>query len=164
MDVQTLSCFKALDTHFSTANPRFKRQGELLKLKPNRNESFSAYMARLKEHSEESNLHNITHEDVILLIATMHYIEEELGKDIKHFVNPSWLVVERLAEKYERSMIDEEPHKAGQAKKNAGKIFNQGRMPKHPHMKGKCYRYCSTSHRPSKCKIDKNRNAQNSAS
>lgn len=39
--------------------------------KPSSNEPFSAFMARLKEHSKEYNLDNITHIDVILLcIAT----------------------------------------------------------------------------------------------
>ena len=40
-------------------------------------------MTRLKETSEECNLRNISHEDVILLIATIHCNKEELRKDIK---------------------------------------------------------------------------------
>ena len=111
MDIQTLSCFDVLDTHFRTANPIFKCHGELLKLKPNGNESFSPYMVCLKEHSEECHIHNITHEDVILLITTMHCDKEEPRKHIKRYINPSWLAVERLAENYKRSMIDKEPHK-----------------------------------------------------
>ena len=66
----------------------------------------------------------------------------------------SWLA-ERLAENYEPSMIVEELHKAGQVKKTAGRKPNTGKAPKHPHMKGKCYRCSSTSHRSNKCKVDK---------
>ena len=57
-------------------------------------------MTRLKETSEECDLHNISHEDVILLIATMHCNKEELRKDIKRYRNPTWIVVEQLAENY----------------------------------------------------------------
>ena len=52
-------------------------------------------------------------------------------------------------------MIVEELHKAGQVKKTAGRKPNTGKAPKHPHMKGKCYRCSSTSHRSNKCKVDK---------
>ena len=38
---------------------------------------------------KESDLHNILHEDVILLIATMHCNKEEQGKDIKRYTNPT---------------------------------------------------------------------------
>ena len=67
-------------------------------------------MARLKEHSEECDLHNITHKEMILLFSTMHCNKEELRKDIKCYVNRSWLAVDRLAENNEPSMIDEEQH------------------------------------------------------
>ena len=113
-------------------------------------------MARLKKHSKECNLRNITHKEVILLIATMHCNKEELRKDVKCYANPSWLAVEQQAENYECSMINKEPHKAGQVKKNAGKKSNQRKIPKHPHMKGKCRVCGSTSHRSSKCKLEKN--------
>ena len=138
MNIQTLSFFDALDTHFRKANPIFKLRGELLKLKLNGNELCSAYKARLKEHSEECDLHNIMHKDVILLITTMHCNRGELCKDIKQYVNPSWLAVEQLAENYERSVINEEPHEAGKLKKSASKKKKkQGKMPKYLHMKGK---------------------------
>ena len=55
------------------------------------------YMTRLKETSEECDLHNISDEDVVLLIATMHCNKEDLRKDIKRYRNPTWLTVEQLA-------------------------------------------------------------------
>ena len=81
---QGTSCFAILETHFQVSNPLFKRRSELLKLKPTQGEQFTSYMNRLKETSEECDLQNISHEDVILLIATMHCNKEELRKDIKH--------------------------------------------------------------------------------
>ena len=78
-------------------------------------------MTRLKEMSEDCNLHNISHKDVILLIAIIHCNKEELRKDIKRYRNPTWLAVEQLAEIYERSIVGKETHKAGQVKKQLDK-------------------------------------------
>ena len=69
---QGTSSFAILETHFQVSNPLFKQQSELLKLKPSQGEQFTSYMTRLKETSEECDLHNISHEDLILLVATMH--------------------------------------------------------------------------------------------
>ena len=84
-------------------------------------------MTRLKEISEECDLHNIKHEDVILLIATMHCNKEELRKDIKRYRNPTWIAVEQLTENYERSMVNEEPHKVGQVKRQDNKKKKKGK-------------------------------------
>ena len=62
---QGTSFFAILETHFKVSNPLFKQRSELLKLKPTRGEQFTSYMNRLKETSEECDLHNISHEDVI---------------------------------------------------------------------------------------------------
>ena len=62
-------------------------------MKPTQGEQFTSYMNRLKETSEECDLHNISHENVILLIATMYCNKEELRKDIKRYRNPTWLAV-----------------------------------------------------------------------
>ena len=83
-------------------------------------------MTRLKETSEECDLHNISHKEVILLIAKMHCNKEELRKDIKRYRNPTWIPVEQLAENYERSMVNEEPHKVGQVKQLENKKRKKG--------------------------------------
>ena len=90
---QGTSCFAIHETHFQVSNPLFKRRSELLKLKPSQGEQFTLYMTRLKETSEEWDLHNISHKDVILLIATLHCNKEELRKDIKRYRNPTWIAV-----------------------------------------------------------------------
>ena len=51
----------------------------------------------------------------------MHCNKEELRKDIKRYRNPTWLVVEQPAKNYERSMVDEEPHKVVQVKQQMNK-------------------------------------------
>ena len=66
----------------------------------------------------------------------MHNDKEELCKDMTCYVNQSWLAVNRLAENYERSMINKNPHKARQVKKPTHKKPNHGKTLKHPHMKG----------------------------
>ena len=128
-------CFAILETHFQVSNPLFKRRSELLKLKPTQGEQFTSYMTRLKETSEECDLHNISHKDVILLIATMHCNKEELRKDIKRYRNPTWLAVEQLAENYERSRVNEEPQKVG-ASQTTGQEEEEEQQqifqPKHP--------------------------------
>ena len=118
---QGTSCFAILDTHIQISNSIFKRRSELLKLKPNQGAQFTSYMTRLKETSKECNLHNISHKDVILLIATMHCNKEELRKEIKRYRNPTWLAVDQLADNYEPSMVEEEPYKAGQVKQQTNK-------------------------------------------
>ena len=80
-------------------------------------------MTRLKETSEECDLHNISHEDVILLITTMHCNKEELRKDIKRYRNPTKLPLEQLAENYERSMVDKEPHEGRTTKQEKEEGF-----------------------------------------
>ena len=140
---QGTSCFAILETHFQVSNPLFKRRSELLKLKPTKGEQFTSYMTRLKETSEECDLHNISHEDVILLIATMQCNKEELRKDIKRYRNPTWLAVEQLAENYERSMVNEEPHKVGQVKQqdNKKKKKSNGKPSQNTQqLQGKCFR------------------------
>ena len=116
-------------------------------------------MTRLKETSEECDLHNISHEDVILLIATMHCNKEELRKDIKRYRNPTRLAVEQLAENYERSMVDEVSHKVGQVKrqdnKKKKKSNNQSSNPNTQQLQGKCFRCRSTGHKSNDCKLDR---------
>ena len=115
-------------------------------------------MTRLKETSEECDLHNISHEDVILLIATMHCNKEELRKDIKRYRNPTWLAVEQLAENYKRSMVDEEPHKVGQVKRqdNKKKKKSNGKPSQNTQqLQGKCFRCGSTGHKSNDCKLDR---------
>ena len=63
---------------------------------------------------------------MILLIATMHCNKEELRKDIKRYRNPTWIAVEQLAENYERSMVDEEPDKVGQVKRQDNRKKKKG--------------------------------------
>ena len=81
-------------------------------------------MTILKETSEECDLHNISHEDVIMLIATMHCNKKELKKDIKRYRNPTWLAVKQLAENY-KPIVDE-LHKVGQVKQQQNKINYRG--------------------------------------
>ena len=156
---QGTSCLTILETHFQVSNPLFKRRSKLLKLKPTQGEQFTSYTTRLKETSEECDLHNISHQDVILLIATMHCNKEELRKDIKRYRNPTWLAVEQLAENYERSMVDEEPHKVGQVKrqdnKKKKKSNNKYPNPNTQQLKGKCFRCGSTGHKSNDCKLDR---------
>ena len=90
---------QVVDAHFQINNLIFKHRSELIK--PNKpGEQFTSYMTRLKETTEECNLQNISHKDVILLIATIHRNTEELRKEIKRYRNPTWLAVEQLAENY----------------------------------------------------------------
>ena len=120
-------------------------------MKPSQGEQFTSYMTRLKETSEECDLHNISHKDVILLIATMLCNNEELRKDIKRYRNPTWLAVKQLAENYERSMVDKEPHKVGQVKQQENEKKKKGNGKPNPNTqqlqrKGFC---CgSTGHKP----------------
>ena len=118
---QGTSCFAILESHFQISNPLFKRRSKLLKLKSSQREHFTSYITRLKEPSEQCDLHNVSHKDVILLIATMHRNKEELRKDIGRYRNPTWLAVKQLAENYKRSMVNEEPHKVGPVKQQPNK-------------------------------------------
>lgn len=68
---QETSCFAILESHYQICNQIFKRRSRLLKLKTSMREQFSSYKTRLKETSEECDLH-ISHKDMILLITTMH--------------------------------------------------------------------------------------------
>ena len=113
-------------------------------------------MTRLKETSEECNLHNISHEDVILLIATMHCNKEQLRKDIKRCSNPTWIAVKQFAENYECSMVDEEPHKVGQVKKQKNKKRRNGGPNRNTQqLQGKCFRCGSTRHKSNEYKLDR---------
>ena len=124
-------------------------------------EQFTSYMTRLKETLEECDLHNISREDVILLIATMHCNKEELRKDIKRYRYPTWLAVEHLAKNYERSMVDKEPHKVGQVKRQDNnkktKSNNKSSDSNTQQLHGKCFRCGNTGRksneldRTSKC-------------
>ena len=56
----------------------------------------------------------------------MHCNNEELRKDIRRYRNPTWIAVEQLAENYERSIVNEEPHKRW-AKSNVRTIKREKR-------------------------------------
>ena len=66
------SVMEVLENIFRESNPVFRRRCELIHLKPNKGEKFYSYMLRLIEMSEECDLHELTLEDFILLVATMH--------------------------------------------------------------------------------------------
>ena len=106
---------------------------------------------------KECNLHNISHEDVILLVATMHCNKEEQRKDKKRYRNPTWLAVEQLAENYKRFMVDKEPHKVGQVKRIDNKKKKEGNGKPNQstqQLQGKCFRCGSTGHKSNDCKLD----------
>ena len=102
------SALEVLDKIFRESNPVFKQRCELLNMKPNKGEQFSAYMSRIIEASEECDLNTLSHEDFILLVATMHCNKDDLRRDIKRMRTPTWIRVEIMVEDYERSMIGEE--------------------------------------------------------
>ena len=88
----------------------------------------------------------------------MHCNKEELRKDIKRYRNPTWLAVKHLAENYERSMVNEEPHKVGQVKRqdNKKKKKSNGKPnQKTQQLQGKCFRCESTGHKSNDCKLDR---------
>ena len=114
-------------------------------------------MTRLKETLEECDLHNLSPKDVILLIATMHCNKEELKKDIKRYRNPTSIAVEQLAENYKWSMVDKEPHKVVQVKKQGNKKRKKGNGKPNPNtqqLQGKCFCCGSTGHKSNECKLD----------
>ena len=76
----------------------------------------------------------------------MHCNKEELRED----------AVEQLAENYERSMVDKEPHKVGQVKRqdNKKKKKSNGK-PSQNTQQGKCFRCGSTGHKSNDCILDR---------
>ena len=82
---------EVLEKIFRESNPVFRRRCQLIYLKPNKGEKFSSYMSRLIEMSEECDLHELTHEDFILLVATMHCNRDELRREIKRVRQPTWI-------------------------------------------------------------------------
>ena len=150
------SVLEVLEKIFRESNPVFKRRCELLNMKPSKGEPFSAYMSRLIESSEECDLTTLSHEDFILLIATMHCNKDDLRRDIKRMRKPTWIEVERMVEDYERSMLGEESHKANQVQRQGKPNQGQGkprenRIPKE--MQGKCFRCAKDGHRTNECKL-----------
>ena len=59
-----------------------------------------------------------------------------------------------LAENYERSMVDEEPHKVGQVKRQDNKKKKKSNN-KNSNAQGKCFRCGSTGHKSNDCKLDR---------
>ena len=150
------SVLEVLEKIFRESNPVFKRRCELLSMKPTKGEPFSSYMSRILEASEECDLTTLSHEDLILLIVTMHCNKDDLRRDIKKMRTPTWIEVEVMVEDYERSMIGEESHKANQVHKpgkpNAGPGKpRDSRIPKE--MQGKCFRCAKEGHRTNECKL-----------
>ena len=105
---------EVLEKIFREYNPVFQRRCELIHLKPNKGEKFSLYMSRLIEMSEECDLHELTHADFILLVATMHCNRDKLRREIKSVRQPTWIEIEAMVEDYKRSMIGKESQKANQ--------------------------------------------------
>ena len=64
-----------------------------------------------------------------------------------------------MAENYERSMVDEEPHKVGQVKrqdnKKKKKNSNKSPNPSTQQLQGKCFRCGNTGHKSNDCKLDR---------
>ena len=48
--------------------------------------------------SEECDLHKLTHEAFILLVATMHCNRDELRSEIKRVRQPTWIEIEAMVE------------------------------------------------------------------
>ena len=152
------SIMEVLETTFRTSNPVFRRRCELIHTKPNKGEKFSTYMARLIEMSEECDLHELKHEDFILLVATMHCNKDDLRKEIKRIREPSWLEVEALVEDYERSMIGEERQHVNQVQRRGNQKGND-RIPKE--LQGKCFRCGQSGHNARDCKLSKDTKCSN---
>ena len=77
------SVMEVLEKIFRESNPVFRQRCELIHLKSNKGKTFSPYISRLIEMSEECDLHKLKHEDFILLEATMHCNQDELRSEIK---------------------------------------------------------------------------------
>ena len=144
------SVMNVLENTFRISNPLFRRRCELIHMKPSKGEKFSNYMARLIEMSEECGLHELKHEDFVLLVATMHCNKDELRREIKRIREPTWIEVEALVEDYERSMIGEERQQVNQVQRRS---TNGPRIPKE--MQGKCFRCGKDGHRAGDCKLSK---------
>ena len=149
------SVMEVLEKIFRESNPVFRRRCELIHLKPNKGEKFSSYMSRLIEMSEECDLHELTHEDFILLVATMHCNKDELRREIKRVSQPTWIEIESMVEDYERSMIGEESQKANQVQKakrkpQAQQDQKQG-IPKE--LQGKCFKCAKDGHKAGECRL-----------
>ena len=113
-------------------------------------------MTRLKETSEECDLQNKSHQDIILLIATMHCNKEELRKDIKRY--RASLQLNNWPRNHERYMVEEERHKAGQVKQQPNKKKKKNSSQNKPNtqqLQGKWYQCVSTGHKSNKYKLDR---------
>ena len=114
-------------------------------------------MSRLIEMSEECNLHELIHEDFILLVATMHCNQEELRREIKQVRQPTWIEIEAMVEDYERSMIGKESQKANQVQKSPRKSQAQDKkqcIPKE--LQGKCFKCAKEGHKAGECRLSPN--------
>ena len=136
---------EVLEKIFRESNPVFRRTSELIHLKPNKGETISSYMSRLIQMSEECDLHELTHEDFILLVATMHCNRDELRREIKWVRQPTWIEIEAMVEDYERSMIGEESQKANQITKEATD------SPKE--LQGKCFKCAKEGLKAGDCRL-----------
>ena len=145
---------EVLEKIFRESYPVFRRRCELIHLKPNKGEKFSSYMLRLIEMSEECDLHELTHEDFILLVATIHCNRDELRRGIKRVRQPTWIEIEAMVEDYKRSMIGEESQKANQVQKSPRKPQardQKQRIPKE--LQSKCFKCLKEGYKAGKCRL-----------
>ena len=105
--------------------------------------------------SKEYDLHELTHEDFILLVATMHCNRDELQREIKKVCQPTWIEIEAMLEDYERSMIGEESQKANQVQKSPWKPQAQQDQKQRitKELQGKCFKCAKEGHKAGDCRL-----------